>query len=102
MNEAVLDDLLKKWSEFEWEKFIPLCIRAEIISFWGAQIYSYIWNCNDSHMGHPSVGTRVVCMPVSGAGVYEGRWIPVWYNVGRVLLDDGTWQVSSTRNLVVV
>lgn len=100
--------LLNDWPSYLWPDWVPEKTRQEIADFWnpkwGRSPKAWIASTvGDAYAGHPPMGTRVRCKPTGGGAInYEGRWIPAWNNMGRVLLDDGQVKVSSTCYLVVI
>jgi hypothetical protein len=102
-----LSDLLNDWPSFDWPDWVPEKVRQQIADFWdekcGRSPKHWIENTvNGPYTGHPPMGTRVRCESIGGGERFEGRWIPAWNNIGRVVLDDGTVEVSSTCALEVI
>lgn len=95
------------WGNFEWPEWVPVRVRQQIEDFWSERCgrSPHEWHqstVGDIYHGHPQLGTRVRCESIGGGQVFEGRWVPAWNNIGRVVLDDGTYEVSSTVALVEI
>lgn len=87
------------WS---WPEWVPVPVREQIESFHRHHRGPKSWRecAVGDYNRHPRFGQRVEVTeeythPRSVAK-YVGRWVPAWNNMGRIVLDDGSWQVAST------
>jgi hypothetical protein len=117
-----------QFGEYHFEDWVPEPIREQIVRFWGIWGRNYeSWLENGrldqaecSHHGpnpngfkNPPLGARVIYMvkdydAQKRAGrserLYrsvEGRYIHAWNNMGRLVLDDGTYIVVSSCDIWV-
>lgn len=106
------DPIPKTWEEFEWPPWVPEKVRNQVEDFHSSQQRHnprhWHENATRSHVGHAPFGSYVSAVPVSKSVPVseservEGRWVPAWNNIGRVVEDDGEATVASTGNLVVI
>jgi len=91
------------WKEYAWPEWVPIKTREQIESFWsesyGRSPKEWEHSCRAEYNNQPTLGTRVRCQ--SDADFWhdhrkstekteiEGRWVPCWNNIGRVIADDG-------------
>jgi hypothetical protein len=98
----------KKWDEYEFPDWIPEDVRRQLREFWneswGRGPHEWIKSNSAHYNDHPALGIRVEAESLFGSGSTKlvGRWIPMWNNIGRVLLDDGTVMCSSTCGIRVL
>lgn len=98
--------LLNDWNLFEWPAWVPQEVRDQITNFWtpdcGRSPHAWLTSCGDAYSRQQPMGTRVRCRGVGSNDIYEGLWVPAWSNIGRVVLADGSYKVSSTCFLKVL
>lgn len=87
---------IEKWSEFEWEDWIPEGVRTLIQDFWkeGIGRGPHTWMAGSIQQGSPGIGARVVMQGYDKEDV-SGRYVHCWNNIGRVVRDDGTYAFVS-------
>jgi hypothetical protein len=94
------------WDEYCWPEWIPEEVREQIRSFWNPEWGRgpKAWQENNvaSYNRHPPLGALVTCESIGGRKTFTGRWVPAWNNMGRVVLKDGSVEVSSTCALQVI
>lgn len=95
----------KTWAEVVWPEWVPAEVREQIASFWaessgrspGHYQASIRGNCYDDI---PNFGTRGRFHRVCTRDQWvEGRYIHAWNNIGRVVLDDGTYECVSIGSM---
>lgn len=101
-----------KWAEYVWPDWVPAEVREQIESFWseqhGRSPREWEKSCREYYNGHPTLGTRVTCESDakwwrdsrSSDVPIEGRWVPCWNNIGRLITDNGVVHVRSTNSFV--
>ena len=81
-----------KWCDYQFpEAHIRDFWREE----WGRSPRAWLEAAAAPYNRHPEIGTMVYAKGFRG-DVVVGRWIPLWNNIGAVVLDDGTVVSSST------
>ena len=88
----------RSWDGFAWPAFVPEKTRAEIEAFWNPE-----WGRGPGEWmrgalanGQPPIGTvGAYCVPGLKDGLIEGRFIPAWNNIGRVVDAEGRVHVVS-------
>jgi hypothetical protein len=90
------------WNEYEFPAWVPDKVRALIRDFWREQ-----WGRSPrawhecaiaKYNGHPPLGAQVEAQSLTNSGLplLRGRWVPLWNNIGCVVMDDGSHKSSST------
>lgn len=91
MTEAVS---ALSWSEFQWEEWVPLDVRSQVMRFWSDERPTYrspkAWAENAKQNNAPKMGQRVRCQTLSREWD-EGRYVHAWNNIGRLVHEDGTF-----------
>jgi protein gp37 len=90
------------WDEFTWPEWVPERVREQIVSFWGPASHrrpaEYLADvlCEkfNTFQRPPAFGERVTLRVREGEYV-TGRYVHAWNNIGRVVRDDGSYEVVS-------
>lgn len=85
------------WAEFSWPDWIPLEVRRPIEDFWSEKWGRgpHKWaECAEERCA-PPLGTVVERPELSGKSRASGRYVHAWNNIGRVVLEDGTFRYVS-------
>ena len=75
--------------------------REDILNFYaGTQDPIHAWreNASSIYNRHPEIGATVRCKLRDG--IFHGRWLPMWNNIGRLILADGTFRITSSGHIV--
>jgi hypothetical protein len=95
------------FGDYEFEYWVCEPVRKQIRDFWGCfgrthkdwlESETAPYNFN----GYPKRGQRVMVLKqvdVLGNKLYTaktGRFIYCWNNIGRIIMDDGTWDMVSS------
>lgn len=87
------------WDEFAWPDWVPAEVRNQIEQFWGASSgrspAEWEENARSPYNNAVPLGTRGAFWVMGGSGIVLGRYVHAWNNVGRVVLDDGTFEYVS-------
>lgn len=89
---------LRGWDDFAWPAWVPQKVRGEIESFWRAEYGRGpdSWMAGAIANGQPPMGSQGSFRTIrSGEPTVEGRFVPAWNNIGRVVGDDGQTHVVS-------
>jgi hypothetical protein len=98
----------KTWVEYEFPAWVPEKVRAMIHDFWrekwGRSPRAWHDGASASYNGHPPLGSTVDAESNTNSGLprLHGRWVPLWNNIGIVVMDDGSHQTSSTCGIRVL
>jgi hypothetical protein len=91
--------LPKSWAEYRFPEWVPERLQRSIKDFWreewGRSPRSWLEGAAAPYNHHPEFGTEVRAKGFRGDVVF-GRWVPLWNNIGALVLDDGTVVQSST------
>lgn len=86
------------WTEFIWPDWVPTTVRRQIMDFWddfGRGPGAYAEGCSSPYNNVPDFGERVVLGSYK-SDPFQGRYVHAWNNMGRLVLDDGSYRVVST------
>jgi hypothetical protein len=96
------------WGAYEFPEWVPEAVRAMIRNFWreewGRSPRAWHEGATAKYNGHPPLGANVEAESLTNSGrpLLRGRWIPLWNNIGCVVLDDGTHKMSSTCGIRIL
>lgn len=93
------------WAQVEWPEWVPAPVRQQLAEFW-----SELWGRGPRgyqasirtapYEDIPNFGARGRFHRVASRDQWvEGRYIHAWNNIGRVVLDDGTYECVSVGSL---
>lgn len=89
---------VRPWDTFHWPEWVPDQVRQQIVSFWNPE-WTHgpnAWMQGAADNGQPPLGTRGrYHAGRQGEPLVEGRFIPAWNNIGRVVDDAGAVHVVS-------
>jgi protein gp37 len=87
------------WEEWEWPDWVPAKVREAIEGFWGPKSYRKPadWFRNMHQQGAPAFGSVVTLGDGFGKNppMRTGRFVHAWNNIGRLVLDDGSFLYTS-------
>lgn len=82
----------RPWSSFDWPKWVPEETRNQVMSFW-SNAYGRDpndWMRGALENGQPPLGTFGTYKLLDAKqSPIEGRFVPAWNNIGRVVTDSG-------------
>ncbi len=83
---------VRSWSDFVWPSWVPAQIQTDIESFWNPQWGRgpNAWMRGAIENGQPPIGTLGRYRSFRrGEPLIDGRFVPAWNNIGRVITDAG-------------
>ncbi|MGV1867182.1 MULTISPECIES: DUF5131 family protein [unclassified Rhizobium] len=86
-------DPIRDWSTFRWPDWVPESARRQVEDFWKPEWDRgpNTWIRGAIENGQPPLGTRGAFRTLrQGEPLVEGRFVPAWNNIGRVVTDDGS------------
>lgn len=96
------------WADYEFPEWVPDAVRDEIRRFWsekwGRSPRSWHESARGEYNHQPPIGSVVEAQSLTQSGLpfLVGRWVPTWNNIGRVVMDDGTYKCSSTCGIRII
>ena len=80
------------WDEYEWPEWVPSEVRERIQEFWGPKDNRgpQAWYQSAVRNNAPPLGTVTKLYGSGGGGEEEGRFVPAWNHIGRIVREDGT------------
>ncbi|MEH3135376.1 MAG: hypothetical protein PGN30_10290 [Mycolicibacterium neoaurum] len=93
------DWIPETWAEYQWPEWVPTQVRSQIESFWSAAAGRgpHAW-LNDARIqGGPPFGATVTLGDgfTSNPTKVTGRFVHAWNNIGRLVMNDGTFRYTS-------
>lgn len=87
------------WADWTWPDWVPQPVRVQVEGFWdekwgrGPQA----WIANMHEQGAPAFGATVRMDDGFGSNPQQvtGRFVHAWNNIGRLVLDDGSFLYTS-------
>ncbi|MBB3608623.1 phage Gp37/Gp68 family protein [Rhizobium sp. BK602] len=83
---------VRDWADFVWPSWVPEGVRKDIESFWNPEWGRgpNAWMRGAIENGQPLLGTTGQYETFRcGEPLIEGRFVPAWNNIGRVITDAG-------------
>lgn len=96
------------WDAYEFPAWVPEAVRAKIRDDWreewGRSPRTWHESATARYNGHPPLGAIVEAESLTNnrLPLLRGRWVPLWNNIGCVVMDDGTHKVSSTCGIRII
>jgi hypothetical protein len=93
------------WAEYVWPEWVPEEVRTQVESFW-AESWGRgprAWLRDYAEQGAPAFGSVVTLGDgfSLNAPKVTGRYVHAWNNIGRIVLDDGTFAYTSFNSATV-
>ena len=99
MSGEATDSVPRTWAGYSWPDWVPAKVRKQVEDFWSGSWGRgpHSWARDMREQGSPALGA-IVTLP-NGFGEdapdITGRYVHAWNNVGRLVLDDGTFAYTS-------
>jgi hypothetical protein len=89
-----------RWSDFVWPAWVPADVRLPVEGFWSEDNGRgpRAWADDAVAQGSYPFGVVVTAhdgLAPSRTALATGRWVHAWNNIGRLVLEDGSWTYSS-------
>lgn len=94
---------VETWDEFLWPDWVPADVRNQLRDFWNERWErspaEWKRSCSTPWNAHPPLGSVVEATGFVGKDIYTGRWVPMWNNIARLVMDDGTVICTGTMHI---
>lgn len=89
-----------KWESFTWPEWVPLEVRKHVEEFWSDDYNrgpdEWLRDTADPYNGKGvTLGTRGTFWVIGHRALVVGRYVHAWNNIGRAVLEDGTFEYVS-------
>lgn len=90
----------RKWASYVWPEWVPLEVRKQVEGFWSDEWNrgpdEWLANTADPYAGQGvTLGTRGTFWVIGHRALVVGRYVHAWNNIGRAVLEDGTFEYVS-------
>lgn len=90
----------RTWASYVWPEWVPLEVRKQVEEFWsdscGRGPDEWLKNTADPYAGQGvTLGTRGTFWVIGHRALVVGRYVHAWNNIGRAVLEDGTFEYVS-------